>query len=329
MTKTAICFNRNGMKLIRRMNDAFAGAGIEPAGEFIFSENTIASDGFIKPDKPLEDFVREEFEKGSALIFAGAAGIAVRAISGSVKDKLADSPVIVMDDAGTFVIPVLSGHAGGANKLADMIASAIGAVPVITTSTDVNGAFSADVFAAENRLTVRNRDGIKKVSVKALEGKPVTISIKDYPPSSYADIIIADETDREHSLLLSPKEYVIGVGMKKNKDAESSEAFILSVLEGAGIEVSSVYAIATIDIKEDEPAIRSFSGKYRIPLISFEVSVLSRAQGSFSASEFVMETVGTDNVCERAAVLAAGPRAELIVKKQKGDGITVAVARRI
>ncbi|MCR5590338.1 MAG: cobalamin biosynthesis protein [Lachnospiraceae bacterium] len=328
MKKTAICFTENGKNTIRRLNATAQRTGIEPAKAFICSENVPADEGFSKLCLPLDEFVKECFERSEALIFVGAAGIAVRAISGCVKDKLTDSPVIVIDDGGTFVIPILSGHAGGADKLAVMIASVLDAVPVVTTSSDVNGAFSADVFACENRLSIRNRDGIKKVSAKAIEGKNITISIKDYPPQNPVDIIIADDTDREYSLLLAPKEYVIGLGMRKDKEADSVESYILSVLEECGIDTDDIYAAATIDVKEDEPALQAFAQKYRIPVISFEASVLERARGDFSSSHFVKETVGVDNVCERAAVLAAGPKAELVMKKRKGEGITVAIARR-
>ncbi len=255
-------------------------------------------------------------------------GIAARAIAPYIKDKLTDCPVIVIDDGGTFVIPLLSGHEGSANKLAAIIAELMGAIPVITTSTDVNGAFSADVFAVENRLTIQNREGIKKVSAKAIEGKPVTISIKDYPPAEPVDIILADETDREYSLLLRPKEYVVGIGMRKGKDTNETEEFVLGKLREAGIKTEDVYAIATIDIKAGEPAIRAFSTKYRIPVIGFEAALLNKAAGDFTPSEFVKETVGVDNVCERAAALAAGASGKIICKKTKGDGITLAIARR-
>ena len=316
MKKTIIAFSENGRKLIRKLNDAAVSSGIEPAEEV---SGTFGD---------LEELAKRQFTEGNALIFVGAAGIAVRAIAGAVKDKLTDSPVIVIDDYGQFVIPILSGHAQGANKIAVSLAKLIGAIPVITTSTDVNGQFSPDVFAVENHLTIRNRDGIKQVSAKALEGKSVTISIKDYPPKDRTDIIIADETDSEYSLLLSPKNYVVGIGMKKGKDAAEAEEFIMKVLGDNALSISDVYALATIDIKEDEPAIKAFSNKYRIPVISFEASVLERAQGDFTPSEFVKETTGVDNVCERSAILAAGRGATLICKKTKGDGITAAVARK-
>ena len=316
MDKTAICFTANGAAVIEKFNEAALLKGIEPA-------KTI-----VCPGDGLRDIVKNAFEKGSALIFTGATGIAVRAISEFVKDKLTDIPVVVIDDNGRFVIPILSGHAGGANKLAATISELIDAIPVITTSTDVNGAFSPDVFAKENHLTIRNRDGIRKVSAKAIEGKPITISVKGYPPKEPVDIIVADETDMEYTMLLSPKRYIVGIGTKKDLDTDTAEQFILSVLAQRGIKIDDVYALATIDIKENEPAIRDFSQKYKIPVVAFEASLLEKVPGDYSSSDFVKDTVGVDNVCERSAVLAAGCGAELIIRKQKGEGITVAIAKR-
>ena len=317
LIKTAICFTDKGLDVINRLNDAAKAAGIEQAaviGHASFDEAVSAS--------------KKAFGEGSALIFVGALGIAVRAISGIISDKLSDAPVVVIDDNAKFVIPVVSGHAGGANKLAATIAKLLDAIPVITTSTDVNEAFSADVFAIENHLTIRTRDGIKKVSAKALAGKPVTISIKDYPPREPVDIVIADETDREYSLLLSPKPYVIGIGMRKDKDPAKCENSILTFLHDNGIDIADVYALATIDIKQEEPAIHAFSQKYRIPVIAFEAAVLAKAEGEFTPSEFVEQTVGVDNVCERAALLAAGPGARIVHGKHIIDGITLAVSYR-
>ena len=50
---------------------------------------------------------------------------------------------------------------------------------------------------------------------------------------------------------------------------------------------------------------------------------LNAVQGKFSASAFVREHAGVDNVCERAAVADGGT---LIVPKTARDGVTVAVS---
>lgn len=319
MKKAAICFTSYGKEVINKLNKACMDHGIRPVEEYISAELDI----------PLSDWSREMFEKGHALIFVGAAGIAVRAIAGCVKDKLTDPPVIIIDDMGRYVIPLLSGHAGGANKLAVTIAELIGAEAVITTSTDVHGAFSADVFAKENHLNIRNRNGIGKVSAKAIEGKPVTISIKDYPPKEPVDVIVADETDREYSLLLSPRKYTIGIGTRRDIDPAKAEGYILGILGDNNIETDDIYAVCTIDIKQDEAAIRDFCDKYRLPLITFEASVLKRAEGDFASSDFVRQTVGVDNVCERAAMLGAGPGSRKVLPKQAGEGIALAIYERM
>lgn len=351
MKKTAICFTVSGRAVLERLNQAAEAAGIgkveiwlsgsavrtgpakerpeaETLTENIDREEIAWSDSVKRWSDSVEKWAGERFAERSALIFVGAAGIAVRAIAGFVKDKFSDSPVIVVDDRGQFVIPILSGHAGGANQLAVTLAALIDAVPVVTTSTDIHGAFSADVFAREEGLRIRNRSGIRAVSAKAIEGKPLTLSIKNYPPEEPVDVIVADETDREYSLLLSPKPYTLGVGMKRDTDPAAAETFFLELVSARGIGTDEIYAVCTIDIKENEPAIRAFCDKYRLPLISFEAAVLARAGGEFRTSAFVRKTVGVDNVCERAAVLGAGPGAELVMKKQTGTGITAAIAVR-
>ena len=119
---------------------------------------------------PIAFVCGDAFADKEALVFVGAAGIAVRAIAPYVRDKLTDPPVIVTDENGNFVIPILSGHVGGANSLALEVAEVLEAQPVITTATDVSGAFSVDLFARENDLRIANREGIAKVSSSALEG---------------------------------------------------------------------------------------------------------------------------------------------------------------
>ena len=282
---------------------------------------------------PLAFVCGDAFADNEALVFIGAAGIAVRAVAQFVRDKLKDPPVIVIDENGSFVIPLLSGHVGGANSLALEIAEAIKAQPVITTATDVSGAFSVDVFARENELRIANRDGIAKVSSSALEGKPVTLCIKDYPPEEPVDVLIADEEAAKGlkdaaKIVLCPKRYAIGMGCRRDKSYEDLRAFAEDVLSNNGIDINDAGCIATIDAKKDEEGLKRLSQAWRMPLITFEAGLLAKAEGDFSHSDTVLEKVGVDNVCERAAVLAAGKGSQIKVKKTARDGMTVAVAER-
>ena len=204
MGKVAICFSASGAAVLEKLNEALTAAGLQPWECHISMEGDVP-DGFVAIKDSLQDWCALQFAAQNAILFVGALGIAVRSIAPSVKDKLTDSPVLVIDDLGRFVIPLLSGHVGSANKLALTVAKLLDAVPVITTATDIHEAFSADVFAKEQMLTIANRDGIKRVNAKAIEGKHITLSIKDFPPQGPVDIIVADTYDREYDLLLRPK----------------------------------------------------------------------------------------------------------------------------
>lgn len=292
------------------------------------------------------EWAKEQFEERNALLFIGACGIAVRAIAPYITDKLHDSPVLVMDEKGQYVIPILSGHVGGANELAVTLAEKIGAKPVITTATDIYNQFAIDLFAKKNGFTIVNKDGIARVSSKVLSGKHITMAIEhghfekndklprgielaEYPPLQKVDTVVTSENrEFETTILLRPKEYAVGIGCKKGKEAEKIEEFIMSHLKRAGITPMQVFGMASIDVKRDEPGLLAWSRKEKIPFITYTAEELEFVKGDFHKSGFVKEKVGVDNVCERAAMKICEPGGRLIYEKHAEDGMTIAIAKR-
>lgn len=297
-------------------------------------------------EKNIGEWTKEQFEERNALLFIGACGIAVRAVAPYITDKLHDSPVLVIDEKGQYVIPILSGHMGGANDLAALLAEKIGAEPVLTTATDINRKFAVDLFAKKNGLTIVNKDGIAKVSSKILTGKSITMSIEqghlekynklpkdielvEYPPIQKVDVVITSENrEFETAMLLKPKEYAVGIGCKKGKEAKKIEEFIMSNLQRAGISLIQVFGLASIDAKKNEQGLLAWSRKEEIPYITYTAEELSRVDGNFHGSEFVKEHVGVDNVCERAALKLCEPDGKLVYEKHAEDGMTIAIAGR-
>ena len=319
MDAVIITFTKKGYELGRFIRDSLDG----------YESRLVFRDAVI------QDVCKAAFEKAVPLIFIGAAGIAVRTVAPFIKDKLSDPPVIVIDELGRFVIPILSGHMGGANelaaKLSECMAASYSAVPVITTATDINGAFSVDLFAKENSLSIMNRDGIARVSSSALEGRPVTVSVEGFPPQRKVDVLVSESMPEgwlrdAASIVLCPKKYALGMGCRRGLSFEELRDFAEKVMRENDVSLRDVGCIATIDIKRAEAGLRALSQAWRVPLITFEAELLAKALGEFSHSEFVMAKTGVDNVCERAAVLAAGPGSELIVRKRAENGMTAAIA---
>ena len=143
------------------------------------AEKDLVESGLSYVEQPLTEWTGEQMKKRRSLLFIGACGIAVRAIAPFLTDKLNDVPVLVMDEQGHFVIPVLAGHVGGANELAVSLAERMGSTPVITTATDLNHCFAVDLFARRNALHIVNKDGIAKVSSRILAGEEVTMAVEE------------------------------------------------------------------------------------------------------------------------------------------------------
>ena len=82
--------------------------------------------------QPFREMVRERFLAGHRLILLCAVGIAVRTLGPVLRDKYQDPAVLVLDEHGRFVVPILSGHEGGANEWARQVAEFLGTQAVIT-----------------------------------------------------------------------------------------------------------------------------------------------------------------------------------------------------
>lgn len=304
--------------------------------------DTFSGIKFVKTS--VRDWTKEQMQKKNALLFIGACGIAVRAAAPFLTDKLHDVPILVMDEKGKYVIPVLSGHMGGANDLANHIAQKTGAEPVITTATDISKKFAVDVFAKRNSLYITDKDGIVRVSSKALAGKEITVSIETgheitgektgvqlvpYPPDGFVDVVVTSKDDVfDTSIVLKPREYVIGFGCKRGKNVNEIDQFIAKTLHRMGISVTQIFALSSVSQKREEQGIVEWCRKEGIPFLTYTAQELQRVSGNFTGSRFVRDHVGTDNVCERAAVKACGEGGRLTGPKTAENGMTIAAARR-
>ena len=345
MKLSIISFTRNGKRLSERIAKL-----LEKKSEvelYTKCETDIKDDTFsdiLLVKTSVGDWAKERMQERNALLFIGACGIAVRAVAPFLTDKLQDAPVLVMDEKGKYIIPILSGHMGGANDLANHIAEKTGAEAVITTATDINKKFAVDLFAKRNSLYIANKDGIAKVSSKVLAGKEITISIETgheitceetgvqivpYPPVGFVDVVVTSKDSVfDTSILLKPREYVIGIGCKKGKNINEIDKYISKTINEIGISNMQIFALSSISQKRDEQGIVEWCRKKGIPFFTYTAEELQEVNGNFTESSFVKTQVGVDNVCERAAVKSCGENGKLIVPKIAENGMTIAIARR-
>ncbi|WP_294430342.1 cobalt-precorrin 5A hydrolase [uncultured Treponema sp.] len=323
-----ISFTENGFSLAKKIQNLLYNSGDIDAESFFedFSEITAACVASLaEPSLNLSEWVKTHFIKGNCLVFVGAAGIAVRSIAPFIKDKTSDAAVIVIDEKANFVIPILSGHIGGANRISRLIAEKLGAKSVITTASDVNNLPAIDEFAAKNNLIINDMKKAKDFAAKMCHLHSGHDSQSeggdDSNPRFTVSVYIKNDI-----LNLIPKSVILGVGCKNGKSPEEFEKFILEALASQKIDFRAVEKLASIDLKKDEDAILCFAKKYALSFESFSAEDLNKIPQEVSHSDFVSKITGTDNVCERS-VFAAGAD-NLIMPKICRDGMTLAIGER-
>lgn len=315
----------------------------------------------------LSEQVPPLFAHCDQLVFFLAAGAVTRLIAPCLVSKTSDPGVLAVDEAGQFVIALLSGHQGGANAFARTVAGCLGATPVITTASDVLGGFSIEELANAFGWIAEPAEHLKPTAAALVNREPVAIVQEIGSRGSWLDetelpdnvTFVHDArrlqgrsferivwiTDRQvhdfyglkerRILWLRTPSLVLGVGCERGIStgalAEGLERFLL---RGTSDARASICLLASIDLKADETAIVELATRHGWQTVFFPAEELARVSGIKNPSAVVEKCVGTPGVAEPAALLAAGAERLLVEKRvvvssdsTGGKRMTFALAR--
>lgn len=280
--------------------------------------------------------LRRAFDECQSVVAVLAAGAVVRILAPQIAAgaKDADPAVIAVDEAGRFVVPLLGGHAAGANALATRVAELVGGTAAITTATDASGIPGLD------SLGWPVSGDLAGVTRRLLDGEPITLgrdarwplpalgaNVTVVGDGSLPDIAVTDRADASAAVVLRPPSLVAGMGASRGADVEDAYELLVAALVENGLAIESVRAIATAEIKADEAGLIALAERLGVPLVTHSAAALC-AVSVPNPSEVVRDVVGAPSVAEAAAILGDGAaRGTLVVPKRTSRTVTVAIAR--
>jgi precorrin-4 C11-methyltransferase len=138
----------------------------------------------------------------------------------------------------------------------------------------------------------------------------------------------AGRTEQIPATSSMPRSLVVGIGAEKGVPAADFEAALHDILQGFGLPLESVRAIATLDRRAAEEGFGDWAAQHRWPVLAYTTEQLATIQAIRDPSAVVVQAIETIGVCEPAAMLASGSRT-LLVPKQKHGRVTVAIAQCI
>ena len=130
------------------------------------------------------------------------------------------------------------------------------------------------------------------------------------------------------TLRLIPRVLRVGVGCRRGISAEAVVRAVQTVFAENGLDTAAICGVCSIDLKQDEAGLLAACEKNNWPVHFYTAQQLRDVAGDFTPSDFVRSVTDVDNVCERAAILAAGEDGRLLMPKQCMNRVTIAVAEK-
>ena len=304
----------------------------------------------------LGEFVGENFSRYSAWIFIGALGIAVRTIAPYLRSKYTDPAVVSIDSTGHYVIPVVSGHVGGANDLACRLARCLGAEAVVTTQSDKAGLWALDVWGEKWGWKTEHIGPMNQLIASFVNGRPTallldiqddaTAEMKRTAPA-HVDIYYRQEAipEEKYELIIAvtpfiyefnkpvlyyrPKVLHLGIGCRKNCDPVGVKEYIEGDLKRHCLSAAAIRVVATIGLKKEERLLHDLAEEWGAEIRIYLPEQLQDIELPHP-SEKVYEVTGVYGVAESVALKSAA-NTDLLIEKQRacvteGNQFTYAVA---
>jgi cobalt-precorrin 5A hydrolase len=268
-------------------------------------------------------------------------------------DKKSDPAVIVIDDKAKHVISTLSGHLGGANALARLVATFLDAQPVITTAADINETIAVDLVGREFGWQIQNFQNVTKVSAMMVNEEPIAIyqdagernwwqaqlpknvsrvdSMEEIKSDEFKAALVISDRDLmdpdvlTKSVVYRPRSLVVGVGLHWDTSKAVIEDGVKKVLSDNSLSFQSIRNIASIDRGAKVEGLEEFANQYNLTIQNYDKEILASVTVP-NPSQTVQKFEGTASVSEAASLLSS--KGELVVPKQKfPPNLTIAVSR--
>ncbi|WP_421077515.1 cobalamin biosynthesis protein [Methanothermococcus sp. Ax23] len=290
------------------------------------------------------DLIIDGNEKG--FIFIMATGIVLRKYIDKIKkDKTKDAFVIVLDELGKNIMPILSNHLGGGNYFSNLIGRELKGNIVLTTATDVNNKVGIDELSNIYFLDVPEKKDILKINKKVLNEKVDLILPNGWKPlknvlNTYNveyhnnNYVVVDD-----AVILKPKKIVVGIGARRNIKSHKVYWAVKKALYLRDIPMWRVDAFATVDVKKDERGILETVKRFKKNLFIFDrddINEIYKIRDDLIKSDFVFKTIGVYGVSEPVSILGVKKLSNnhindindinLILKKFKKNGVSVAIS---
>ena len=261
--------------------------------------------------KNIEESIDEIWANSDAIIWFTATGIVVRKIARLLESKTKDPAILVMNLSRTQVIPLLSGHIGGANELAQKLIDVIpGLVSFITTATDSMDVFAFDTFAKKQGFDIVNIHKLPAVSNALVNKEPI--------------VIISPFNENTEHLHIKIKPIFLGIGLNRGTTFEELKSDVLDFTKKHNISIENIGKIASFEAKKDEEALNSLAKDLNIELVFFNESDINSLNMEFSPSQ-AEKHFNIKGVAEPTAVLASRFKT-LFIKKNVYKNTTIAAA---
>ena len=321
-----IVISRGGAQLVENLIPALPGKTslhiVERYSDLVSEGPSLSVQPFSLPLRPV---LAEQFGLQKRMVLFMPVGAAIRLLAPLLQHKHRDPAVVCVDDAGRFVVSLLSGHIGGADELAGEIAGALEATPVITSASHVKNTLAVDLLGQQFGWQLEADSAtITRVSAAVVNGESVGICREAGEPDWWPDDTPLPEnvrifttagelfdsgcaaalliTDRKNilesgssaqanpqlianSVVYRPRSLVAGMGCRRGVSREHLEALLTSALESRDLSGDCIRCIATADIKGNEAGLLELAEAMGVPLVTFGADELNSMFSSRGASE--------------------------------------------